>query len=252
MLQIVHLRCRSFFLVVAEAEFGWKTLEYWPFVYDCSFEIIHCLSLCKFVLCLLTHPSCFAAVVEHMQSPRVGPPEPLTTPISISRNLNYGIPRVHDKWHHHALFDKYRCIPNGGTCNYSVVQSLLPILYVLVNLFSCINEDILNIISTEEAIRYSVNNKALFHLYLAPLSTTGMVTGKHIINYTVLQNNSHHSRPALKSFVSSLAARPSSAPIFIHTATDQKLGSSRRPAWKHGSFISEWTKVDRQIVCCQI
>lgn len=126
MLQIVHLRCRSFFLVVAEAEFGWKTLEYWPFVYDCSFEIIHCLSLCKFVLCLLTHPSCFAAVVEHMQSPRVGPPEPLTTPISISRNLNYGIPRVHDKWHHHALFDKYRCIPNGGTCNYSVVQSLLP------------------------------------------------------------------------------------------------------------------------------
>ena len=179
-----------------------------------------------------------------MQSPWVGPPEPLTTPISISRNLNYGIPRVHDKWHHHALFDKYRCILNGGTCNHSVVQSLLPILYVLVNLFSCINEDILNIISTEEAIRYSVNNKALFHLYLAPLSTTGMVTGKHIMK--ILQNNSHHSRPALKGFVSSLAARPSSAPIFIHTATDQKLGSSRRPAWKHGSFISERTDSGRQ------
>ena len=107
-----------------------------------------------------------------------------------------------------ALFDRYRwrvypvVVPVHVTIQ---LYSLLPILYVLVNLFSCINEDILNIISTEEAIRYSVNDKVFFHLYLAPFSTTGMVIGKTIMK--ILQNNSHYGRP-------------SSAPIFIHTATD--------------------------------
>ena len=187
MLPVVHPCCRS--SLVAEVEFR-KILKCWPFVYHYSFEIVHCLLLCKFVSCLSTLPPVAAA--KCTQPPRVGPSEPLTTPISISHNLNYDIPRVHDKWHHHALLDRYRWRVYPVVVHVHVtiqLYSLLPILYVLVNLFSCINEDIFNIISTEEAIRYSVNDKVLFHLYLAPLSTTGMVIGKTIMK--ILQNNSH-------------------------------------------------------------
>ena len=58
-----------------------------PFMYNCSLEIIHHLSLCKFVSCLSTHPPVAAA--KRTQPPRVGPSEPLTTPISITLNMIY-------------------------------------------------------------------------------------------------------------------------------------------------------------------
>ena len=61
---------------------------------------------------------------------------------------------------------------------------LLPILYVLVNLFSCINEDILHIISTEEA-RY-VTMRHYFIYICPPTFTTGMVIRKAIVK--ILQN----------------------------------------------------------------
>ena len=89
MLWMVYLCCCccSSLLVVCGSVIWLENLWTLTCVYDCSFEIVHCLSLCKFVSFISTHPLCFAAVAKCMQPLWVGRSESLTLPISVSCNL---------------------------------------------------------------------------------------------------------------------------------------------------------------------